>query len=72
MARKKIPDRPRDAMQLAAHVGKIATGEAEDMGPSPVTPAAKRRGEARAKKLSPARRRQIAKRAARARWDKKA
>jgi hypothetical protein len=71
MARKKVPDRPRDAMQLAAHIGKIATGDATDEGPEPVSPVAKRRGEARAKKLSPARRRQIAQRAAKARWKKK-
>jgi hypothetical protein len=58
-------------MQLAAHIGKIATGEADDEGPASVDPVAKRRGEARAKKLSPARRRQIAKRAAKARWQRK-
>jgi hypothetical protein len=68
MARKKIPDRPRDAMQLADHIGKIATGEVEDVGPAAVDPAAKRRGEARAKKLSPRKRKAIAKKAANARW----
>ena len=71
MARKKIPDRPRDAMELAAHIGKIATGEVDDEGPDPVDPAAKRRGDARTKKLTAARRRQIAQRAAKARWKRK-
>jgi hypothetical protein len=55
-------------MQLGAHIGKIANGDADDEGPAPVDPVAKRRAPARAKKLSPARRRQIEQRAARARW----
>jgi hypothetical protein len=63
------PKRPRDMNQLAAHVGKIATGEIED---TPATnPAAAKRGEARAAKLTPARRKEIAQKAAKARWGKR-
>ena len=64
----QVPIRPRDLNQLAVHVGRIATGEVEDTVPPPVTEAAKKRGEARAAKLSPGKRRKIAKKAAKARW----
>lgn len=64
------PKRPRDMNELAIHIGKIATGEIEDVE-TKVNPAASRRGEARAAKLSPARRKAIAKKAARARWGNK-
>lgn len=65
----KPPKRPRDMNELAVHIGKIATHEIEDVQPK-VNPASKR-GEARAAKLSPARRKAIAKKAARTRWGKK-
>jgi hypothetical protein len=54
--------------ELAARIGAIATGQlAEDAAP-PVNAAASKRGNARAAKLTPARRKQIARKAARARW----
>lgn len=56
--------RPRDMNQLAVHIGKIATHEIEN---DPlVSRAAQKRGEARAAKLSPQRRKAIAKKAAKA------
>jgi hypothetical protein len=61
--------RPRDMNQLAVHIGKIATHEIEDV--TPEENPASRRGEARAASLSPRRRKQIAKKAAAARWGKK-
>lgn len=67
--RKQTPPRPRDMNELAAHIGKIATHEIEDVTPA-VNPASKR-GDARAAKLSPARRKEIAQKAARTRWGKK-
>ena len=67
----KTPKRPRDAMQLARFIGEKAASEtAGDKDPSP-KPAAKR-GKARAEKLSPGQRKAIAKKAARARWNKSA
>ena len=67
--RRSIPKRPRDMNELAVHIGKIATHEIEDVTPA-VNPASKR-GDARAAKLSPARRKEIAQKAARTRWGKK-
>jgi hypothetical protein len=58
-------------MQLAKRIGEIATGQVEDSAPAPVNEAARRRGEARAESLSKTKRRQIAKKAAAARWDKR-
>ncbi len=47
------PKRPRDMMQLAVHIGKIATHEIEDdPRPTPEQERAAKGGEARAKKLS--------------------
>jgi hypothetical protein len=63
------PKRPRDMNELATLVGKIATGEVEDTRPT--NPPAAKRGHARAAKLTPARRKQIAQKAARTRWGKK-
>lgn len=68
--KRTTPARPRDLNQLAVHVGRIATGEIEDNAPAPVSGAARKRGEARAAKLTPGQRKKIAKKAARARWDK--
>jgi len=70
------PRRPRDPNQLAKLIVDMATGETpRDPEPKPDTPAIQARrkggrkgGKARAKKLSAARRRRIAKGAARARW----
>jgi hypothetical protein len=68
--RKQTPARPRDLNQLAVHIGKIATQEIEDELPPAVDPAATKRGEARAKYLTDERKKEIASKAARARWDK--
>ena len=68
----KRPTRPRDPNQLAKLILDIATGSAENV--KPVAPKAAQRkgglrgGKARAKKLSKARRKAIASKAARARW----
>ena len=68
----KTPKRSRDMMQLAKFVGEIATGEVEKPEETNPLPKAKavQRGEARAAKLSPRKRKAIAKKAAQARWRK--
>jgi hypothetical protein len=82
----KKPKRPRDLNQLAFQIVQEATGERppsglsldSDFGAPVKNPAAvalgklggKKGGEARAKKLSPEKRKEIAKRAAQARWKK--
>lgn len=66
--RKQTPPRPRDMNELAVHIGKIATHEVEDV--TPVVNPASKRGDARAAKLTPERRKEIAKKAANARWRK--
>ena len=70
----KHPKRPRDPNQLAKLIVDIATGEAENIKPS-VPREAQRKGglkggKARAKTLPPAKRKEIARRAARARWSR--
>jgi len=67
----KTPKRPRDMMELAKLIGEIATHEATEPELEPTDVAAVKRGEARAKKLTPARRKQIGRQAAAARWGKK-
>ncbi len=73
--------RPRDINQLAKMIVDISTGEIEEEEPKPErekNPAAvalgklgaSKGGKARAAKLSPKKRREIAKKAAAARWDK--
>jgi hypothetical protein len=70
--------RPADAIARAVKIGRIATGEIEDDLPTPETegkdPAAvsmgKRGGKARAEKMTPERRAEIAKKAAAKRWGK--
>lgn len=70
----KHPKRPRDPNQLAKLVVDIATGKSSDNVPTSSPMAELGRtgglsgGTARAKKLSPERRREIAKKAAAARW----
>ncbi len=74
----KHPKRPRDPAQLAKLIVDIATGEVEDREPTPEEqgkdPAAvalgKKGGAARAAALGKRKRLEIAKRAAKARWDK--
>jgi hypothetical protein len=72
----KPPKRPRDFSQAAKLVVDIATGQTEDRAPTPEErgkdPAAsalgRKGGHARAAKLSEAKRREIASRAASSRW----
>jgi hypothetical protein len=71
-----VAKRPRDPAQLAKQVFDIAIGEAEDTiseskrNPSPQRAGGLKGGKARARKLSTAKRHQIASAAARARWKK--
>jgi len=76
----KHPKRPRDPNQLAKTIADLATGEvSESLAESKKNPHAVelgrlgglKGGNARAKKLSKARRSKIAKKAANARWHKR-
>jgi len=76
----KKPKRPKDANQLAKLIVDIATGEeviieeVREKDPAAVALGRKgglKGGKARATKLTPARRREIAKKAADKRWEKK-
>ncbi|MFZ1728035.1 MAG: histone H1 [Albidovulum sp.] len=65
--------RPADAVGLAVMIGKIATGEIEDTveddGKDPAAKAlGKKGGKARAAKLTPQQRSEIARKAAAKRW----
>ena len=71
------PKRPRDANQLGKLIADIATGEVEDTpadaGKNSVAVVSGRKGglsggKARAEKLSPRERSEIARKAARSRW----
>jgi hypothetical protein len=70
------PKRPRDPAQLAKLIVDIATGEVEDREPTPEEqgkdPAAvalgRKGGAARASKMTPEQRKDIAKKAAATRW----
>lgn len=78
----KKPKRPRDANQLARRIVDIATGDADDRAPTPEQrgkdPAAVslgrkgglKGGKARAQKLSASEKTEIARKAARKRWEK--
>ncbi len=71
--------RPRDPITLAKLIGDIATGQVEDVELDKRNPAAVelgrqgglKGGRARAERLSPEKRREIAQKAARRRWSKK-
>lgn len=68
--------RPADAVGLAVLIGKIATGEVEDVpvddGKDPAAKAlGKKGGAARAANMTPERRAEIAKQAAAKRWGQK-
>ena len=69
-----VAKRPRDPAQLAKQVFDIAIGEAQDTVSESKRHPSKRRtsglkgGKARANKLSPEKRKAIAKKAAKARW----
>jgi hypothetical protein len=75
MATKRLK-RPRDPIQLGKLIVDIATGQIEDCADDGKDPAASelgrlgglKGGRARAKSLAPERRREIAARAASARW----
>lgn len=66
--------RPADVIGAAVLVGKIATGDAEDIKRDPGTEANRKGGlkggKARASRLSPEKRAEIAKKAAQKRWGK--
>lgn len=64
--------RPADVIGAAVMVAKIATGELEEkLTPdSPAAALGRKGGSARAAKLSPSRRKEIAQKAAKSRWDK--
>ncbi len=65
--------RPRDPNQLAKLITDIATGEVEDKGEEKDQAAqamGRKGGQARARELSAAERKRIAKKAAKARWGK--
>ena len=73
------PKRPRDTNQLAKHIVDLTTGEAKEEDPyQGKNPAAVelgrlgglKGGKARAKKLTKDQRTKIAKKAAKARWEK--
>lgn len=68
--------RPRDTNQLAKHIVDVATGEGREiLATKPVNEFARagglKGGKARAERLSPAERREIARKAAKARWSVK-
>jgi hypothetical protein len=74
------PKRPRDTNQLAHMIARLATGELDDVktedGKDPAAVALGRKGglkggKARDLKLSAAKKRAIAKKAAKARWGKR-
>ena len=68
----KGEERPADVIGNAVHVMKIATGEIEEELPEPGKDYARKGGlkggKARAEKLSPERRAEIARKAAESRW----
>jgi hypothetical protein len=81
MTAKRLP-RPRDPVQLGKLIGDILTGQVEDRAPTPEEqgkdPAAValgrkgglKGGKARAAKMAPEQRAEIARKAAKARWGK--
>ncbi|NMN57075.1 hypothetical protein FHT36_000953 [Xanthobacter sp. SG618] len=70
----KTPKRPRDPNQLAKFIVDVATGGVDVREPTPTEARARKAGvkggPARAKKLTPAERSEIASVAAQARWKK--
>lgn len=63
------PKRPRDTAELAKQIVAIATHEEPNIRPI-ANEGAVKRGEARARALSPRKRKAIAKKAATARWER--
>lgn len=71
----KTPKRPRDPAQLAKLIVDIATGEVEDADPNAgkneaAAAMGRKGGAARAASMDPARRAEVARRAAQKRWGK--
>jgi len=74
----KAPKRPRDFSQAAKLVIDVATGQVEDRAPTPeeqgkdsaAAALGRKGGAARAKTMSAARRSEIAKNAAKKRWER--
>jgi NADP-dependent 3-hydroxy acid dehydrogenase YdfG len=63
--------RPADVIGNAVHVMRIATGQIEESLPKTRrAEGGKKGGPARSKKLTPARRKEIAEKAAKARWQR--
>jgi hypothetical protein len=72
MPRKpRTPKRPTDVNQLAKRVVELATHQAEEEPSAGTSEAAMKRGAARAARLSPEKRKAIAKKAAKARWTRR-
>ncbi len=69
--KRTTPNRPTDMNQLAHRLVAIATEQEEDTAPDPVPDAVQKRGTARAEALSPEKRQEIAKKAAKKRWNAK-
>jgi hypothetical protein len=75
---EKLKRRPRDPLALAKLIGDIATGQTPDTELDERNPAAvalgrlggAKGGKARADKLTPAKRREIARKAAQKRWSR--
>ncbi|HUA34405.1 MAG TPA: hypothetical protein VMA09_12420 [Candidatus Binataceae bacterium] len=75
---ERLKKRPRDPLALAKLIGDIATGQTTDKTQDSRNPAAvelgrlggKQGGKARAAKLTPERRKEIAQKAAQKRWSK--
>ncbi len=74
----KRPKRPRDPNQLGKLIVELSVGEVSDPVPLPLSPASEfarsgglKGGRARAKALTPERRREIALKAAKTRWGKR-
>lgn len=64
----KKPKRPRDPNQLAKMITDIATGEVTEEAPPASAKVGSPGGKARAEKIAPERRSEIAKKAAEKRW----
>lgn len=69
-----MPKRPRDINQLAKYIVDLSVGDIEEREPSQKATAGRlgglKGGNARADKLTPERRQEIARKAARSRWSK--
>lgn len=64
----KKPKKKSDANELAFDIARRATGESPSPGEPEKDPAAVKRGKARAERLTPEERQEIARKGANARW----